>query len=156
MSDLVALADWRRRVHELYAAVRDLARSDPVAAHAAWRAGRDELFRDHPQTPLLEPSARAAFAGLRYFPYDPAFRFSTVLEPLVGRPAEVPTSDGAAMRFELIGHVTLPIGRLAVEWLPAYAGGIFLAFRDGTSGRATYGGGRYLLDTAKGADLGLD
>jgi uncharacterized protein (DUF1684 family) len=29
-----------------------------------------------------------------------------------------------------------------------------LPFRDATSGRDTYGGGRYLLDTVKGADLG--
>ena len=31
---------------------------------------------------------------------------------------------------------------------------MFLPFRDATSGNTTYGGGRYLLDTAKGADLG--
>ena len=37
-----------------------------------------------------------------------------------------------------------------------YAGGLFLPFRDGTSGEATYGAGRYVLDTAKGADLGGD
>src|SRR5438094_612159 len=36
-----------------------------------------------------------------------------------------------------------------------YGGGVFLPFRDATSGRTTYGGGRYLLDTAKGADLGV-
>ena len=33
---------------------------------------------------------------------------------------------------------------------------MFLPFRDATSGKSTYGGGRYLLDTAKGADLGGD
>ncbi|HUG86614.1 MAG TPA: DUF1684 domain-containing protein, partial [Euzebya sp.] len=32
--------------------------------------------------------------------------------------------------------------------------GLFLPFTDATSGASTYGGGRYLLDTAKGADLG--
>jgi uncharacterized protein len=44
------LADWRRRVSELYAAVR--ARDDPECAHALWRPGRDALFRAHPQSPL--------------------------------------------------------------------------------------------------------
>ena len=39
-------------------------------------------------------------------------------------------------------------------WLEGYGGGVFLPFRDATSGRETYGGGRYLLDTVKGADLG--
>jgi len=37
---------------------------------------------------------------------------------------------------------------------PQYAGGIFLPVRDATAGTESYGGGRYLLDGAKGADLG--
>ena len=52
--------------------------------------------------------------------------------------------------FELGG-----LGReLDVHWLRGYAGGVFVSFTDETSGRETYGGGRYLLDTIKGADLG--
>jgi uncharacterized protein (DUF1684 family) len=43
-----------------------------------------------------------------------------------------------------------------VWWLRQYAGGLFLPIRDGTAGDTSYGGGRYLLDTAKGADLGGD
>jgi len=43
-----------------------------------------------------------------------------------------------------------------VWWLRQYAGGLFLPLRDGTAGTGSYGGGRYLLDTAKGADLGGD
>ena len=45
---------------------------------------------------------------------------------------------------------------LELFWLEAYGGGLFLPFRDATSGSETYGGGRYLLDTVKGADLGAD
>jgi uncharacterized protein (DUF1684 family) len=33
---------------------------------------------------------------------------------------------------------------------------VFLPFRDATSGGASYGGGRYLLDTIKSADLGSE
>ena len=40
--------------------------------------------------------------------------------------------------------------------MSGYAGGIFLPFRDATSGTDTYGAGRYLLDTVKGADQGSD
>jgi len=36
----------------------------------------------------------------------------------------------------------------------AHGGGLFLPLRDGTAGDTSYGGGRYALDTAKGADLG--
>jgi uncharacterized protein (DUF1684 family) len=45
-------------------------------------------------------------------------------------------------------------GELTMYWIGGYGGGLFLPFRDGTTGAETYGGGRYLLDTIKGADLG--
>ena len=38
--------------------------------------------------------------------------------------------------------------------MAGYAGGLFLPFRDATNGTETYGAGRYLIDAAKGADLG--
>jgi uncharacterized protein (DUF1684 family) len=45
---------------------------------------------------------------------------------------------------------------LDVWWLASYGGGVFAPVKDALAGVATYGGGRYLLDTAKGADLGGD
>ena len=53
-----------------------------------------------------------------------------------------------------IGAVELPVGSLDVHWIEVYGGGVFVPFTDATSGHETYGGGRYLLDTVKGADLG--
>ncbi len=38
--------------------------------------------------------------------------------------------------------------------MAGYAGGLFVPFRDASNGHETYGAGRYLLDTAKSADLG--
>ncbi|HEX9891018.1 MAG TPA: DUF1684 domain-containing protein, partial [Actinomycetota bacterium] len=52
--------------------------------------------------------------------------------------------------FDLYGEQR----RLDVYWIDVYGGGIFLSFQDETSGTETYGAGRYLLDTIKGADLG--
>jgi uncharacterized protein (DUF1684 family) len=64
------------------------------------------------------------------------------------------------MAYTRIGWVGFSIDgvaqRLAVYWLNEYAGGIFIPFRDATSGTESYGGGRYLWDSAKGADLGSD
>ena len=40
-------------------------------------------------------------------------------------------------------------------WLEGYGGGLWLPFSDASSGTETYGGGRYLYDTIKGADLGI-
>ena len=56
--------------------------------------------------------------------------------------------------------MTLPLpggpGTLDLFWMRGYTGGLFLPFRDATSGTETYGAGRYVLDTGKGADLGGD
>jgi uncharacterized protein len=149
------LADWRRATAALYARVRDQA--DPAAAHALWRDGRDLMMRSQPQSPLPADDPMRA-SGVPYWPYDPALRWQVPVEP-VSRPQrlEIDTGQDGVTHLDQAGWVMLPdpVGRrLAVWWLDQYAGGIFLPVRDGTAGNGSYGGGRYLLDTAKGADLG--
>jgi uncharacterized protein len=150
------LMDWKRRVHAMYAAVRS-AGGDPAAC-AAFRGERDELFASHPASPLTE-AERAEFGGLPYFPHRPDLRVEADLEP-GPEPTELvlPMSTGEPARFTRLG-VVRPVlaGRrvsLAVYWLEGYGGGLFLPFRDALAGAETYGGGRYLLDTVKGVDLG--
>ncbi|HKY50899.1 MAG TPA: DUF1684 domain-containing protein [Candidatus Limnocylindria bacterium] len=150
---LLELLDYRRSVSALYAEVRSLRDRDPRAAHARWRELRDELFRAHPQS-ALPRSERSTFLGLRYHDYDPAFAFTARVRSVAHERYEVDTSDGGVVPFVRFGAVDLPIGTLELLWLDSYGGGVFLPFRDVTSGTTTYGGGRYLLDTAKGADLG--
>jgi uncharacterized protein (DUF1684 family) len=153
----ISLIDWRRQVNEMYAAVR--AAADPEAAHARWREERDRLFREHPQTPLLENDPLRE-TGLPYWPYDPSLRFEAALLPV--EPTEdrrVDVGDDGTLTMRLIGRVELPSpmdGALDVWWLRQYGGGMFVPLRDGTSGDGSYGGGRYLLDTAKGSWLGGD
>ena len=157
MHPYLDLLDYRRQVASLYARVRQLGSAHPEA-HAAFRRERDRLFATHPQSPL-SPTQRTAFSGLRYYPYDPALRF--VLEPDLAVEREsfdlTLRDDGpltltrfAKVHFELLGERV----SLSLFWLEGYGGGLFLPFRDGTNGKTTYGGGRYLLDTVKGADLG--
>ena len=148
------LLDWRRRVAAVYADVRAVYGGDPAEAHARWRTGRDALFGDHPQSPL-PGERRRLFRGLRYYPYDPALAFTTTVDTNVEPERhDVGMSGGEAMAFVRVGTMDLPVGRLDVFWLDAYGGGLFLPFRDATAGDTTYGGGRYALDTVKGADLG--
>ena len=149
------LADWRRRVAQLYAAVR--AEADPQRGHARWRAGRDELFGTHPQSPLPAGDPLRA-TGLPYWPYDPGLRFELPLLAAT-EPARLrlPTGADGTTTLVLAGRAELPAPLAAtvdVWWLEQYAGGLFLPLRDGSAGATSYGGGRYLLDTAKGADLG--
>ncbi len=154
MGDHAELWQWRRLVAGLYAAVR--AADEPEGAWHHWRRTRDELFRHHAQSPL-EPAARAGFAGLRYFDYDPELRFEVALdeppdaEPLAaqgeGAMSLVPFARSRGLEAALGAELTF-------YWIAGYGGGVFLPFTDATSGGATFGGGRYLLDTIKGADLG--
>ena len=148
----LTLLDWRRRVGALYAAAR--ASNDPETGWRTWRDGRDELFASHPDSPL-DDAARAAFSGLPFAAYDPALRFEGLLEPAPAQRLEVPTATDGVVPFERIGTVALgELGTVDVWWLDSYGGGVFVPLRDGSAGQGTYGGGRYLLDTVKGADLG--
>jgi uncharacterized protein len=150
----LSLVDWRRRVAALWTAARTSA--DPEAGWRAWRDGRDELFASHPDSPLDE-SARAGFEGLPYAGYDPALRFRPRLEPSSAAHLDVPTAADGVIAMDRMGTVALgDLGRVDVWWIGGYGGGVFLPLRDGSAGRTTYGGGRYLLDTIKGADLGGD
>ena len=150
------LLDWKRRVFALYAEVRA---TGGETAWCRWRGGRDELFRDHPQSPLL-PEARAAFAGLPYFDYDQALRVLADVEAGDGELREIGASGEQTVVFRRFGWASFDLAgeaqRLSLFWLEAYGGGVFLPFADTTSGRETYGAGRYLLDTVKGADLGTE
>ncbi len=148
------VADWRRRVFALYAQVR--ASTDPAAGHELWRRGRDELFAGHPSTPLL-PEDRAGFTGLPVTPYDPDWRFEVALTPAEPRHMDVETRTDGVVPFDLIGLVDVPgVGSLDVWKLGSYGGGVFVPVKDALAGihGGTYGGGRYLIDTIKGADLG--
>ena len=149
----MTLLDWRRRVAAIYADVRATADADPALALTTYRAARDDLFRIHPDSPL--PAAdRATFPGIPGWDHDPDLRFEAVVEPVDPEPAPATSLSGHAFDLVRVGRVRLPVGDLAVYWISVYGGGIFVPFRDGTSGTETYGAGRYLIDTIKGADLG--
>lgn len=150
----LTLLDWRRRTAALFASAR--AAADPESGWRTWRDGRDELFASHPDSPLDE-AARARFSGLPFAGYDPALRLEAVVEPAPPRRLELPTAADGVVPLDRMGTVALgDSGSLDVWWLGGYGGGVFLPLRDGTAGSTTYGGGRYLLDTVKGADLGGD
>jgi uncharacterized protein len=143
------VASWRRDVHRLYADVR--ANREPASAHAAWVAGRTVLFDQHPA------SARQPGQTLRHAAYDPTYRFVVEMQPAEPEEWAPTTGSDGAVPFTRAGRFDIPgIGSLDVWWLGSYGNGIFVPLRDATAGRTTYGAGRYLLDTVKGADLGRE
>jgi uncharacterized protein (DUF1684 family) len=152
--DGLAVLDWRRQVHELYAEVR--AASSPAKGHDAWRRGRDRLLGTHPASPV-PVDERGTALRLPVPAYDPQWRFEAVVERAEPLHLDVPTGTDGVVPFDRIGMVRLgDLGTLDVWWLGSYGGGVFLPVKDASAGRpdGTYGGGRYLLDTVKGADLG--
>ncbi len=159
LQDPIALAGWRRAIAEMYIRVREISQRDPNLAWQDFRLARDQLFKSHPSTPL-NPQQRQSFTCLSYYPYDPAWRLVGKIDYQVSR---------ESFRLDLAADDFLQITRIArvsftwsggdvplsLYWLEGYAGGLFLPFRDATNGTETYGGGRYLYDTIKGADLGV-
>jgi uncharacterized protein len=147
MDEALALADWRQRVAALYLA-------EPTtgeAGVAAFRRGRDLLFRDHPQS-ALDPGQRARFTGLAWFPYDAAARVVAEVGPPEGDEELAIDTGGedGTVRYRRVARLATPYGGLTLFWTTGYGGGLFLPFRDATAGRETYGAGRYLTDTIKG------
>lgn len=147
--------DWRRRTAESYRMVR--AEPDPALAHAGWVSARRRLLTTHPASPV-PPAVRGAVHAPQVAPYDPAYRFVVPVELEVDPAAhEAATGTDGVVPFVRIGRADLPgLGSLDVWWVAVYGGGLFVPVRDATSGTTSYGGGRYLLDTVKGADLGGD
>jgi uncharacterized protein (DUF1684 family) len=143
------VASWRREVHALYAAVR--AERDPASAHETWVEGRTKLFDTHPA------SARQPGQTLRHGSYDPAYRFVLEMQPAPAEEWRPTTGSDGEVAFQRAGRFEIPlVGGLDAWWLGSYGNGLFVPLRDATAGRTTYGAGRYLLDTVKGADLGRE
>src|SRR5438445_9356319 len=144
------LADWRRRVGDLY-------RISGPDALARFRHARDELFRTHPQSPLNEDS-RTRFNGLRYFDHDPTYRIRLRVEPAeAGDPLEIDTGgeDGVII-YRRAGRLRFRLGRqdcqLTIFSLVGYGGGLFLPFRDENSGHESDDSACYVSDSLQRHD----
>jgi uncharacterized protein (DUF1684 family) len=141
------LADYRRYVAAMYSA-------QPIQGVKGWesfRRRRDQLFLRHTKSALTEEQ-RARTTQLPYFPYDPAARMVAILEPPRDR-AKLRINTGGEdgiLHYRRVGQLLTSYGPLTLFWLLGYGGGLFLPFKDATSGKETYGGGRYLTDTIKG------
>ena len=157
MHPTLSLAEWRRQINHLYAEIRKLHPSGPHTAWMLFRETRDQLFATHDQTPL-NASQLQRFTALPYFDYDPNWRFELEVFPASETTdLEIQLRDDGIVKLRQFGTVTLPIHNVPLNlyWIKGYGGGIFLPFGDTTNNNQTFGGGRYLLDTIKGADLGM-
>jgi uncharacterized protein (DUF1684 family) len=119
---------------------------DYITALKAQRAQKDAYFRQNPYSPL-EPEDRQNFSGLKYYEPDLAFQYILQLQPADPEPITLQTNTGDEQIYNRIGTV-----QFEVDGEPARAAiyqstdrnDLFLPFRDATSGKETYGAGRYL------------
>jgi uncharacterized protein (DUF1684 family) len=119
---------------------------DYITALKTQRAQKDAYFRQNPYSPL-EPEDRQNFSGLKYYEPDLAFQYILQLQPADPEPITLQTNTGDEQIYNRIGTV-----QFEVDGEPARAAiyqstdrnDLFLPFRDATSGKETYGAGRYL------------
>lgn len=109
------------------------------------RAMKDRFFRMDPHSPIQD---RIDFEGLAYYDPDPDYRYFLRLQPADTQEELVfQTSTGDEQIYYRLGTVEFEVegkpASLAIYQSPHHDG-LFLPFRDATSGTETYGGGRYL------------
>jgi len=122
------------------------------------RKARDEFFRTSDHSPLAHAD-RHDFAGLDYFQPDPGLVFTVPMEPGDGSEIRIPTSDEREKVYTRAGTVRFYVDATPVQLTVFDTGhpGFFIPFRDVTSGKTTYGAGRYLdIDPNDDGTLTID
>ncbi|PPK88372.1 uncharacterized protein DUF1684 [Neolewinella xylanilytica] len=117
-----------------------------------FRVALDEQYR-HPGTSPLPEAERETFAGHDFFPVDEAYRVVADFVPdTTGAELTMLTSSGSSVTYTVYGRAQFDLGGGAQELMLLHdartddtpTGRLFVPFRDATSGKSTYGGGRYL------------
>lgn len=122
---------------------------------AEFRRRKDEAFAQAEQSPLTDDQ-KADFRGLSYYDDNPDLIVTAPLESVEDTdPFTVTTSTGQEVVYRRVGRIRFEVdGRpVALTLLSSGHGGLFLPFRDATSGKETYGAGRY-IDLHEHAHLG--
>lgn len=121
-----------------------------------FRDGREKEFRNKAESPLLEEDF-LSFKGLNYFDTDKKFRVNVEFERTPNENYfQMPTSSGKLRKFVKYGILKFNLNgqnfqlnayQYDEETLKLFPGDndlFFVPFRDLTSGKKTYGGGRYI------------
>jgi len=113
------------------------------------RERKDAFFAQHWQSPI-PPQERPRFKGLEYYPPDPSYRFELELHEHPEKQAvRMAYTKGNEQDFLRWGEFRFKIGGKE-QALQAYKSHpreemLFISFKDATSGKETYGAGRYSI-----------
>ena len=140
----------------------------PAATVTMWRsqfeshrAQWEALMTSGADSPLPEEK-QSTFPGLRFYSYDPEWRFVGDLQRLdPARVVAVPDTKGHTQAYLDYGRFPIEhdgrVATLSVHRPAEHPEQYFIAFTDSTTGSATYGGGRYVhLDSLDAHRFVLD
>ena len=157
---LLSLINWRREIFSIYNEVRS--EEDGIIAWNKWKDKREKLFKFHPESPTFNPKKQSGFNDVPVLhSYNKKFSLFSKFE-LISNPEiiQLNTDENSITRLKPFIKTTDLKNFLGIELtvfkIEGYGGGLFLPFTDSgcKSGGEHYEGGRYLIDTIKGADLG--
>jgi uncharacterized protein (DUF1684 family) len=124
-----------------------------------FRREKDEFFRTDPHSPLTDDQ-KQAFEGLAYYPEDPDLVLHGDLD--IDVPVDevhMTTSTGEDQVYTRAGKLHFEVDGTPSE-VTLYASRddpeLFLPFRDATSGKGSYGAGRYVEVEADGDHVDVD
>ncbi len=110
------------------------------------RGGRKALRLFDRQAKTLK-----SFKGIEYFPIDTKWRIEGKFVPFSrARTVQVNTAIGTTVEEKIQGEVRFTVGSESYSLQPSSEQGsdkLFFVFADATSGKQTYGGGRFLVAT---------
>lgn len=116
-----------------------------------FRQSKDEFFASSPQSPIPHEERHGGFAGLSYYPPDVAFRVEAEVVPFQQpEVVELATSTGEIRPQQRYAELHFRLGERDLKLIgfaephEHHTHELFVPFRDATSGRETYGAGRYL------------
>jgi len=128
------------------------------------RKEKDYWFRESHESPIPH-ELRHTFKGLMYYPVDPNLRFRVRLTVLPKQEVlTFATSKGTEQQYYRHGYFEFPVEGKTVQlhaYKPVHTHDgrefLFVPFRDATSGKETYGAGRYLdLEPQPSGEYDLD
>ncbi len=116
-----------------------------IADLLAFRREKDRYFKHADESPVPRET-RHNFKGLSYFPPNDELVYEVDLEPVDPTEVTIVTTAGDERTYKRVATASFSVdGQGATVAL--YSSGdedLFLPFRDATSGRESYGAGRYI------------
>lgn len=133
-------------VHDEGEGINGVSREVYVATLEAEREDKDVFFQTNPYHSPLAQKDLFDFKGLNYYPPNLDYEYKLPLQMMTPEARTFETSTGEAQEYQRIGRIEFEVEGEAAQ-LAIYQsedGQLFLPYRDTTSGKETYGAGRYL------------